>query len=78
MSENTESMLFTVIREKEQKTVAVKFKHKGQIYGTYVHVDDLSEETLRDALAVLLGSAFDMMEALDEQAHEGAVDSAGG
>lgn len=78
MSENTESMIFTVARVEGQRMVIVRFKHKGQLYGTQVPVNDFSEETLSEALGLLLGSAFDMMEVLDEQANESADDPAGG
>ena len=78
MSENTESMLFTVARVDGQRMVIVRFKHKGKLYGTQVPVDDFSEDTLREALGLLLGTAIDMMEVLDEKADESADDPAGG
>lgn len=78
MSENTQSLLFTVARVDGKKMVIVRFKHKDRLYGTQVPVDDFSEDTLREALGLLLGTAIDMMEVLDEQTDESADDTAGG
>lgn len=74
MSEKTESMLFTVAKVEGRDTVTVKFKYGGKLYGTYVQIDDRTEDTLREALGLMLGVALDMMRSLDEQADEGAGD----